>query len=132
MRNNRLALALLAALSLPGCASLTTPTTASLKNVPVVQFGDPVPKNGDFILHFAAGQPIPVVTSITGSALAKSDERTLHVTLARDIYAYKHYVSFDDIHWQPAKQALGFHVEIKIPSPGHPEAGKMALRVDLK
>ena len=132
MHKAPLTLALLVTLSLAGCASLRPPSAASLRNIPVVQFGEPVPKSGDFILHFAAGQPIPVVASITGTALAKSDIQTLHVRLKHGIYAYKKYVSLDDVHWQPANQVLGFHVEIAIPGPSHPEAGKIALEVDLK
>ncbi len=125
-----LAMALLAGLG--GCASLQKPTTESLDAIPVVRFGETVPAKGDFILHFPAGKPIPVVTIIKGSAISKEAESTLNITLKKDIYAYKRWVSFDRKTWQRDDEALGFNVEIKIPGPEHPKPGLIRLQVDLK
>jgi len=126
------AMAALALVGLGGCASLQKPTTETLGAIPVVQFGEAVPAGGDFILHFPAGKPIPVVATIKGSAFSQEAESTLNVTLKQDIYAYKQWVSFDRKTWQRGDDALGFNVEIKIPSPEHPKPGLMRLQVDLK
>ena len=125
-------LMLLAFVGIGGCASMGKPSPETLGGVPEVQFGDKVPLDGEFILHFPAGKPIPVVASIKGSALSEEAESTLHVTLKKDIYAYKRWVSFDRKIWQRSDQVLGFNVEIRIPSPRHPQPGMMKLQVDLK
>jgi hypothetical protein len=114
-----------------GCASLQTPTAESLRSVPMVEFGTPVPA-GDFVLHFAAGKPIPVVASVTGSALAQEAESTLNVTLKQDIYAYKQWVSFDRVAWVRSDKALGFKLELKVPGPEYPKPGILKVQVDRK
>ncbi|MDX1252044.1 MAG: hypothetical protein IDH49_07310 [Gammaproteobacteria bacterium] len=115
-----------------GCANLKKPTMETLDTVPVVEFGNDAPANGDFILYFPAGKPIPVVAAIKGSALAQEAESTLNVTLKKDIYAYKSWVSFDRKTWQRGDEVLGFKFEIKVPGPEHPKPGLMGFRVDLK
>jgi len=114
-----------------GCASLQTPSAESLQSVPVVEFGDAVPA-GDFILHFTAGKPIPVVASVTGTALAQEAESTMRVALKQDIYAYKQWVSFDRTTWVHSDKALGFRLELKVPSPEYPKPGVLKLQVDRK
>jgi hypothetical protein len=115
-----------------GCASLQTPSAESLRSVPVVEFGNAVPATGDFVLHFAAGKPIPVVASVTGNALAQEAESTLNVTLKQDIYAYKQWVSFDRATWIRSDKALGFKLVMKVPSPEHPKPGVLKVQVDRK
>ncbi|MBK8814169.1 MAG: hypothetical protein IPN42_01010 [Methylococcaceae bacterium] len=116
---------------LAGCA-LQPPTAESLATVPVVEFGDKPPKNGEFVLHFPAGKAIPVVTSISGSALTESSESTSKVSLKKDIYAYKEWVSFDGKDWQKGDSVLNINADIKIPSVQHPEPGLVKLLVDFK
>lgn len=123
---------MVALVGLGGCASLQKPTTESLAAIPVVEFGENAPANGNFILYFPAGKPIPVLATIKGSAFSQEAENTLNVTLKKDIYAYKQWVSFDRKIWQRGDDALDFNVEIKIPSPEHPKPGLMKLKVDLK
>jgi hypothetical protein len=132
MKNILVSLTIATLVGLGGCASLQRPTTESLSAIPVVQFGETVPANGDFILYFPAGKLIPVVVTIKGSALSQEAENTLNVTLKKDIYAYKQWVSFDRNTWQRGNDALGFNVEIKIPGPEHPKPGLIKLQVDLK
>ncbi|TCV80115.1 hypothetical protein [Sulfurirhabdus autotrophica] len=132
MKSISLSFVILALIGLGGCASFIKPTPETLKAVPVVQFGKPTPANGDFILFFPAGKPIPVVTVIKGSALTQEAEHTLNVTLKKDIYAYKRWVSFDHKTWQRGDEALGINIEIKIPGPEHPKPGLIKVQVDLK
>lgn len=132
MKNSLLALTMAALLGLGGCAGLQKPTTAALDAVPVVQFGQAVPANGDFILHFPAGKPIPVVATVKGSAFSRDAESTLNVTLKSDIYAYRQWVSFDRKTWRHSDDVLDFNVDIKIPSPLYPKPGLITLQVDLK
>jgi hypothetical protein len=124
--------ALLGGLSLQGC-SLHKPTAETLGKVPTVEFGQTAPATGDFILHFPAGKPIPITASVSGSALAQADQKTLTVTLKKDIYTYKEWVSFDRNTWQKSGDVLGFNLNIQVPSPEHPNPpGLMEMRVDLK
>jgi len=123
---------LLAFVGIGGCTSMGKPSLEIFDTVPEVQFGDNVPEGGEFILHFPAGKPIPVVARIKGSAFSEEAENTLHVTLKKDIYAYKHWVSFDRKIWHRSDQAMGFNVEVRIPSPEHPKPGLMKIQVDLK
>lgn len=132
MKKILVSLAMLALGVTGGCASLQRPTAEALSAVPVVQFGEDIPTSGDFILYFPAGKPIPVVASIKGSALSKEAENTLNVTLKKDIYAYKQWVSFDRKNWQQAEQVLAVKGEIIIPGPEHPKPGLMRLQIDLK
>ena len=125
MNKNLVPLVLAVLIGLGGCASLQQPTTESLSAIPEVQFGDAAPASGDFILHFPAGKPIPVMASIKGSALSQEAENTLNVTLKKDIYAYKQWVSFDRKTWQRGDEVIGFKIEIKIPSPAYPKPGLM-------
>ena len=131
---NRILVVLTAAalLGLDGCASLQVPAAESLAAIPVVQFGEAVPVNGDFILYFPAGKPIPVVATIKGSALSHEAESTLNVSLKQDIYAYRQWVSFDRKTWQRGNDVLGFNIEVKIPGPEHPKPGLIKIQVDLK
>lgn len=132
MKNILVLLAMAALVGIGGCASLQKPTAESLGAIPMVQFGETVPASGDFILYFPAGKLIPVVVTIKGSVFSQEAENTLNVTLKRDIYAYKRWVSFDRKTWQRGDEALGFNVEIKIPGPEHPKPGLIKLQVDLK
>lgn len=117
---------------LTGCACTHPPAADTLASIPVIEFGGSVPKDGDFILHFPADKPIPVITSIKGSALAQEAEATAKVNLKKEIYAYKDWVSFDREHWQKGDDVLSINADIKIPSVEHPEPGTVKLQVDFK
>jgi hypothetical protein len=132
MKINLVSLAMTIILGLGGCASMQAPTSEVLAAVPMVEFGNAAPKNSDFILYFPAGKPIPMTTSIKGSALSEEAETTQTVKLKQDIYAYKEWVSFDGKHWQPSEDALTINADMMIPSVQHPEPGLVKIQVDLK
>ncbi len=126
------ALAMAILLGAAGCASLRSPDAQALASAPVIEFGNPVPPGTDFILYFPAGKPIPVITTIEGTALSASAESTLNVFLKTDLYAYKEWVSVDRKVWKPGRDLLAFQVEVKVPGPEHPQPGTLKLKVDLK
>lgn len=118
-------------LNLSGCA-LQPPTAGELAAIPVIEFGNAIPKDSDFVLYFPAGKPIPIVTAIKGSALSQEVETTTEVSLKKAIYAYKEWVSFDGKRWQQGNDVLNIAADIKIPSVQHPEPGLVKLQVDFK
>lgn len=116
-------------LSLGGCAQL--PAEQELAQLPIVQFGDPTPKDKPYILHFTAGKPIPSEAIIDGSLLATTAKQTLTVSLNKDIYSYKHWASFDGKHWEDARDLLKIKLELKVPGYTHPRPGYLHLSIDV-
>jgi hypothetical protein len=122
----------LSSLMLAGCAGMQKPTTEKLTAMPVVEFGQPIPAGNEFILHFAAGQPIPTNVSIKGSLFEQAAEQTLNVKLRRDIYTYKQWVSYDNVTWRDGQEVIQSNIELKIPSHQHPKAGIITVQMDEK
>ncbi len=113
-----------------GCASL--PSTEELGKLPVVQFGETVPADKDYILFFPADKPIPVDVAIKGTIFAKDAEQRLDVTLRRGIYVYKDWISYDRVTWRNGRAAIKTGAQIKIPGYKHPEPGLMKIQMDEK
>jgi hypothetical protein len=105
----------LAGLSLIGCASWMAPSEQSMAQVPVVRFGSAAPAGKDFVMLYPAGTPLPVVASVGGTLMEQGDKATLHATLKRDVYVYKHWVSFDGKNWEYGRHAIKGKFEIKLP-----------------
>jgi hypothetical protein len=103
--------------------------TARLNTLPVVEFGQPVPRAGDYVLHFPAGKAIATDVAIGGNLFKQPAREVLRVKLKRDLYSYKKWVSFDRQHWLPSRDALAFKLDIKIPSYKFPQPGH--IRLDL-
>ena len=121
----------LALASLTGCASLFPPSATTLASLPVVTFPE-APPAGDFIFRLPAGQPIPSRVAIQGTALASGAEQTLAVTLPRDLYVHKRWVSEDGKNWKPLGDTLAIALSLSLPSDEHPKPGEMILRIDRK
>jgi hypothetical protein len=115
-------------LLLGGCAQL--PAEQELAQLPIVQFGDPAPQDKAFILHFAAGKPIPSEVLIDGTLLTNAAKETLTVSLNKDVYAYKQWASFDGKHWEDARKLLRIKLDVRIPGYTHPQPGQLHLSVD--
>jgi hypothetical protein len=113
-----------------GCASVQQPSAEALSKLPVVQFGETVPAGNDYILFFPADKPIPTNVAIKGSIFAKEAEQRLNVTLRRDIYAYKNWISYDRVTWLNGREAIKTDVQIQIPGYTHPEPGLMKIQMD--
>lgn len=127
----RLLTAALVLASLTGCASLFPPSPDALARLPVVSFPDAAPA-GDFVYRLPAGKPIPSRVAIEGTALASGAEQTLAVTLSRDLYVHKRWVSEDGKTWKPLGDALAIQLSLSLPSDEHPKPGEMILRIDRK
>jgi hypothetical protein len=125
----RVSVACLALLT-SGCASVQQPSAEVLSKLPIVQFGEAVPAGNDYILFFPADKPIPTNVAIKGSIFAREAEQRLNVTLRRDIYAYKHWISYDRVNWLNAQEAIKTDIQIQIPGYTHPEPGLMKIQMD--
>lgn len=130
MRRSPIAAALTLA-ALTGCASLFPPSPDALARLPVVTFPQ-APPAGDFVFKLPAGKSIPTRVAIEGSALATGAEQNLSVTLPRDLYIHKRWVSEDGKTWRPVNDALAIQMSLSLPSDEHPEPGEIVLRVDRK
>src|SRR5262249_2259438 len=117
------------ALLLGGCASVP-PSAEELNRLPVVQFGEPVPAGGDYILFFPADKPIPVDVAVRGSIFAREAEERLCVGRRKGIYSYKNWVSSDRVTWRKGQEAIKTDIRIVLPSHAHPEAGSMKVQMD--
>lgn len=105
----------IAGLSLIGCASWMAPSEKSMAQVPVVRFGSPAPAGKEFVVMYPAGTPLPVIASVGGTLMAQGDKATLQPVLKRDVYVYKHWVSFDGKHWEYGRHAVGGKFDIRLP-----------------
>ncbi len=101
----------IAAISLFGCASWMAPSA----NVPTIRFGETAPPGKDFVMLYPAGTPLPVDAFVGGTLMSQPDKTTLHVTLKRDVYVYKHLVSFDGRNWEYGRHALDGKFDFKLP-----------------
>ena len=112
-----------------GCAT-PPPSADQLSALPVVQFGEPVPAGGNYILFFPPDKPIPVNVAIKGSLFAKEAEERLDVTLRRGIYSYKNWVSYDRVTWRNSAEVIKSDMRIMLPSYQHPEPGVIRIQMD--
>jgi len=109
------AVIVVAGLSLFGCASLVPPKAEDMAQVPKVRFGDSAPAGKEFVAYFPAGTQLPVVASVEGTLLDQKAKAVLHVTLNRDVYVFKQWVSFDGKSWVSGQDVVGSKFEIKLP-----------------
>lgn len=113
-KNTLLTLALFAS-TLTGCAGLTPPNAKDMTQITNVRYGENAPNGKEFIIFYPAGVALPIVASVNGTLLAQEDQATLHVTLKRDIYVFKQWVSFDGQRWQSSRDLLSSNFAIEIP-----------------
>ncbi len=119
-------------LILGGCASMSPPQNAELERLPVVAYGDPVPADGDFILHFPAGVAIDTPVTFEGNLFQQAATARLAVKPAKDIYVHKQWMSYDRQHWVDANDRIEFKVEVVVPGYTHPEPGYVRLEMNAK
>ena len=123
--------AVIAVSAFSGCTTLQKPTQEMFTNLPIITFSESVPTDGDFILYFPAGKPIPTKVSITGNLFEQTAEEILYVTLRDDIYTHKEWVSFDRETWHNGENVIDSILEIKIPGYDYPKPGFIKLQMDL-
>ena len=114
-----------------GCATLQKPSQEMFTNLPIITFGESVPSDGKFILHFPAGKPIPTKVSIIGNLFEQTAEEVLYVTLRDEIYTHKDWISFDRNTWLKGKDVIDTKLEIKIPGYDYPNPGFIKLQMDV-
>ncbi len=117
--------------SLAGCASFSAPSPEKLAALPVVTF-PAAPPAGDFILRLPGGQPIPARVFVEGSALASGAEQQLSVTLPRDLYVHRRWVSEDNKTWKPFEDVLKIELSLSLTSDEFPHPSEMRLRIDRR
>jgi hypothetical protein len=108
------------------------PLSEDLSKLPVVTFGGSVPADRDFILYFPAGQPIPTTVRIQGNLFDRTANETVSVTLRKDIYAYKDWVSFDRQLWLKGEEMIGLKVSVRVPGYHHPKPGSIDVELNEK
>ncbi len=118
----------LAGLIVAGCATLAPPAGETLNRLPVVRFGDAVPA-GEFILHFPAGQPIPVSVAVGGNLFTQDVNNSFSVALKQDVYAYKEWASLDRVNWVRGDKLVDFKFVLKVPGHRHPKPG--LIKIDM-
>ncbi len=130
MKTAPLSILLLTTSLLGGCASMNGPSREEIAALPVISYGEQTPPDGRFVLHFPAGKPVSLPVHVDGHLFTRGDEQTLKVALARDVYSYKEWVSFDGNTWKPANEALDMQLKLLLPSWKHPRSGELSLHID--
>lgn len=120
----------LCGLSLIGCSM--SPSKPEFDQLTVVTFGDPLPKDQDYILYFPANAPITTNVSIDGNLLQQPAKDELTVKLNKDIYTYKNWVSFDKQNWVISHDVINVRAVVKIPGTQHPEPGVIHVSINEK
>jgi len=115
---------------LNGCT--TAPSKTTLAALPVIEFGETAPANGNFILYFPAGKDIPTNIGIEGDIFQQDQHHVLKVKLNRDIYSYKNWLSYDNKNWLYGQDVLDMKLEIKIPGHDHPKPGYINIGLSEK
>ncbi len=130
MKPSLLMIAVLCA-ALSACASFP-PSSAETAKVPQLRFGQPLPKEGNYVLLYPAGTPLPVSFVIGGSLFEQEQQTTLHVTLKRDVYTYGHFASFDGKNWTRGFELIKAEIKLEIPQNDGSNAGMLRLDMNQK
>ena len=116
----------LAALSLSGCASMIAPSAEKLAALPVVEIGQTAPADGEYILHIAAGRPIPFKLEVAGDVITRPGLATTVVESRKEVYLYKYRASLDGKTWQRTHQLFKTAFSVGL----DPNGGTATVRID--
>jgi hypothetical protein len=125
-------MALLAACSGMQRTTGSLPDEAILNALPVIQLGEAKPAQGDYIVFIPAGQPVRTTVEAKGSLFATTDSKQLEVTLQRNVYLYKNWLSFDKREWRKDDSAVGGRIHFEFPSYDRPQPGYVSIEFYLK
>ena len=117
---------------LAACAGLNGPNTRELAQAQRFEVGQPLPEGDNFILHFPAGTPLPVATKVSGNLFEQEAQSMAHVTLKRDIYTFRQFVSWDGKKWQRSDNLIGINLELQIPPKDGGNAGLLHVKLNQK
>lgn len=131
-----LLIALAATALLPACAALG-PSSEEIARLPVVDYGQTPPANGEFVLRYPAHTDLPVTARVGGNLLERNEQAELKVRLKQDVYLYRNRVSLDGKTWQASHERIGGRVTVAVPGEraGRLDArspGELAAEFDLK
>ena len=115
-----------------GCASIERPSSAEFATLPLIPFGNSVPVDGEYILHFPQGITIDTPVTFGGNLFMADDMKTLTVKPRHDIYVYKDWVSYDRKNWQQGDDVMQADLQLKLPGYDYPKTGHLNLRLDRK
>lgn len=132
MKNVLLGTFMFGVVALSGCASLSMPSAEHFARMPVVRFGNPVPADTDYILHFPAGEPVPFRVLAQGNLFKQEETANMAVVLTRNIYTHRNWVSYDQNNWVDHRQLMNLVVEIKVPGYDYPKPGLIRIQMDAK
>lgn len=125
------ALALTCVATLTAC--MHTPPVERISTLPVIDYGRPLKQGGDFVLRYPANKSLPVQARVEGNLLNEPVESTLQVSLKRDVYVYKEWVSFDGRNWSWGPNALDQEFKLEVPGQNSSTSpGVMSAKFDLK
>ena len=126
-----LVLSIVCAATLAACAH--TPPTDRISRLPVIDYGQTTPANGEFVLRYPANQALPLQARVEGNLLNQPAESTLQVSVKRDVYVYKEWISFDGRNWSFGPKALNQEFKLEVPGQADGRSpGVMSARFDVK
>lgn len=114
--------------ALTACASFP-PSSAEIAKAPQIRFGQPLPTEGNYVLIFPAGTPLPVSLVVGGNLFEQEQQATLHVILKRDVYVFGRFASFDGKNWSRGYKLIKSDLKLEIPQKEGSNAG--LLRLDM-
>lgn len=123
--------ALALALAVSACANFQAPDAKSLAKLPVVSYPN-TPTTDGFVYKIPAGQAVAMQVNIRGTALASTAQQVMTVTLPKDVYVHKRWVSEDGQNWQPAQEVFNIQLQLSLPSDESPKPGEILLTVDRR
>lgn len=131
MKLARILIAAATCVAVTACAGLS-PSAAEIAKTPEIRFGQPLPKDENYVLLFPAGTPLPVSFTVGGNLFEQEQQATLHVTLKHDVYAYRQFASLDGKSWQPARELIKTQLQLEIPQKDGSHAGMLRLDMNQK
>ncbi|MGD9655497.1 MAG: hypothetical protein AB7U44_09895 [Sulfuricurvum sp.] len=89
-----------------GCSAVHPVPTVTIQKLPVVRVGDPVPREGDYIIYYPVGTLFPLQLQTKGTLFASQNEIQTFVALSKELYLYKYWASHDGTTWKNSHELL--------------------------
>lgn len=90
-----------------GCGVDMPPSESEMKAMPVVKMGSSSPLPDKYVLYLPKGQSFPVEISLKGYLLKSPVKQKVMISLDRDVYLYKYWMSYDGKSWKSFRQYAG-------------------------
>jgi len=110
-----------------GCASMNTPSSSLITEIPVITIGDTNHPPERHIVFIPANTEFPINFSAKGNVFNKAVSSKVMVSFKNDVYLYKYWASLDGKTWVSSHKLL--NVE---PSGGFDASGgKIEVKLDF-